>query len=114
MHENETVLAETPVFWSGKKCVYYVGHSMSNTKKNLTASDLNKTWFLHRSTEIITHSEFQHSTLYYFRVRARRANDFSVNFSLPIITKSTLNEINFMIYNLRHALVAHKIFFHLI
>ena len=53
------------------------------------------------SAETLIYSEFQHSMLYGFRVRARRNMNF---FNLPLVTKSiiTLSEINFMTYNLHH------------
>ena len=81
------------------------GHSMSNEhKKILTLTDLNETWFYTVSVEILTHSEFQHSAMYGFRVTAKQKIDFSEIFSLPIVTKSTitLSEIDFMTYNLHH------------
>ena len=56
------------------------------------------------SVEVLIHSEFQHSMLYGFRVRASRNMSFLENFSLPFATKSiiTLSVINFMTYNLHH------------
>ena len=56
------------------------------------------------SVEILTHSEFQRSAMYGFRVRTRQKIDFSEIFCLPIVTKSTitLSEITFMTYNLHH------------
>ena len=73
-----------------------------NTKKILTLTNL--LGFYTVSVEILIHSEFQHSTLYGFRVRTRRKIDFSEIFSLPVVTKSTitLTEINFKTYNLHH------------
>ena len=81
-------------------------HSMSNQhKKFLPLPIMNETQFLHSvSVETIINSEFQHSTLYGFRVRARQRIDSSENFSLPVVTKSivTSSEITFMTYNLHH------------
>ena len=56
------------------------------------------------SVEILTHSEFQRSAMYGFRVRTRPKIDFSEIVFLPIVTKSTitLSEINFMTYNVHH------------
>ena len=66
------------------------------------------------SVEIITHSEFQHSAMYGFRVRTRPKIDFFGNLCLPNVTKSTitLSEINFDLQFT--SVVAHKISFRLI
>ena len=45
---------------------------MSNQhKKILTLTNLNETWFYTVSVEILTHTEFQRSAMYGFRVRTR-------------------------------------------
>ena len=75
-----------------------------NTKKSLPSPISTKLGFYTVSVEILTHSEFQHSAMYGFRVRTRRKIDFSEIFSLPIVTKLTitLTEINFRTYRLHH------------
>ena len=78
---------------------------MSNQhNKILTLTDLNKLGFYTVSVEILTHTEFQRSAMYGFRVGTRRKIDFSEIFSLPIVAKSTitLTEFNFRTYNLHH------------
>ena len=76
---------------------------MSNQhKKSLPSPISTKLGFYTVPVEILTHTEFQRSAMYGFRVRTRRKIDFSEIFSLPIVTKLTitLTEINFRTYNL--------------
>ena len=76
---------------------------MSNQHKKSFPTPISmKIGFYTVPVEILTHSEFQRSAMYGFRVRTRRKIGFSAIFSLPIVTKLTitLSEINFMNYNL--------------
>ena len=73
-----------------------------NTKKSLPTPISMKLGFYTVTVEILTHTKFQCSAMYGFRVRIRRKFYFMEIFSLPIVTKSTitLTEINFRTYNL--------------